>query len=138
MVISVSDLRQIPSFSLLLGCFCGALLIHAWIAHRGSSLLCVNVEPFCPMLFKTKASVHSFHYNTETLVSNQTQQSIVMVLLGFYIIIRWCALLYHSSLPYNTVLWYLCPGVPNIDLTRNETHSVFFNFDFNFLKNKGK
>ena len=63
-----------------------------------------------------------------------------MVWLGFYIIIRWCALLYHSSLSYNTVLWYLCPGVPNIDLTRNETHSVFFNFNFNFnfLKNKGK
>ena len=38
----LSDLRQNPSFSLLLWRF--------WIARHSNSLLCINVQPFCPMI----------------------------------------------------------------------------------------
>ena len=33
-------------FSLIVALLSG---VHAWIARHGSSLLCVNVQPFCPM-----------------------------------------------------------------------------------------
>ena len=47
MTILVSDLCKNSSLvSLIVALLCG---VHAWIARHGSSLLCVNVQPFCPM-----------------------------------------------------------------------------------------
>ena len=47
MTILVSDLCKNSSlFSLIVALLRG---VHSWIARQGSSLLCVNVQPFCPM-----------------------------------------------------------------------------------------